>query len=32
MDDIANVVHFLLRPESGGVTGQVIYLNGVPNG
>ncbi|MBK6486947.1 MAG: SDR family oxidoreductase [Gemmatimonadetes bacterium] len=32
LDDIANVVHFFLRPGSGGVTGQVIYLNGVPNG
>jgi len=32
LDDIANVVHFFLRPESGGVNGQVIYLNGVPNG
>lgn len=32
LDDITNVVHFLLNPASGGVTGQVIYLNGVPNG
>jgi len=32
LDDITNVVHFVLRPESSGVTGQVIYLNGVPNG
>jgi len=32
MDDIANVVAFFLRPESAGVTGQVIYLNGVANG
>ncbi|MEO6445123.1 MAG: SDR family oxidoreductase [Gemmatimonadaceae bacterium] len=31
MDDIANVVSFFLRPESAAVTGQVIYLNGVPN-
>ncbi len=30
-EDIANVVLFLLRKESGGVNGQVIYLNGVPN-
>lgn len=32
LDDITNVVQFLLSPASGGVTGQVIYLNGVPNG
>ncbi|MEP7384318.1 MAG: SDR family oxidoreductase [Gemmatimonadota bacterium] len=32
LDDITNVVHFFLSPGSGGVTGQVIYLNGVPNG
>lgn len=32
LDDITNVVQFLLNPASGGVTGQVIYLNGVPNG
>jgi 3-oxoacyl-[acyl-carrier protein] reductase len=32
MDDITNVVHFFLHPGSSGVTGQVIYLNGVPNG
>lgn len=31
MGDIANVVSFFLRPESSAVTGQVIYLNGVPN-
>jgi 3-oxoacyl-[acyl-carrier protein] reductase len=30
-EDIANVVLFFLRTESGGVNGQVIYLNGVPN-
>ena len=27
--DVANVVDFFLRPESGMVTGQVIYLGGV---
>lgn len=32
LDDISNVVRFFLSAESGGVTGQVIYLNGVPNG
>jgi 3-oxoacyl-[acyl-carrier protein] reductase len=32
LDDIANVVSFFLRPESSAVTGQIIYLNGVPNG
>ena len=32
LDDITNVVQFLLSPASGGVTGQVIYLSGVPNG
>lgn len=29
MDDVANVVDFFLRPESGMVTGQVVYLGGV---
>ena len=28
-DDIANVVDFFVRPESGFVTGQVIYLGGI---
>lgn len=28
--DIANVLDFFLRPESDAVTGQVIYLGGVP--
>jgi 3-oxoacyl-[acyl-carrier protein] reductase len=28
-EDVINVVEFLLRPESGMVTGQVIYLGGV---
>lgn len=28
-EDVANVVDFFLRPESGYVTGQVIYLGGV---
>jgi 3-oxoacyl-[acyl-carrier protein] reductase len=27
-EDVANVVDFLVRPESGYVTGQVIYLGG----
>ncbi len=27
--DVANVVDFFLRPESGMVTGQVIYLGGI---
>jgi 3-oxoacyl-[acyl-carrier protein] reductase len=27
--DVANVVDFFLRPESGFVTGQVVYLGGV---
>jgi len=30
-EDVANVVDFFLRPESGAITGQVIYLGGVPN-
>lgn len=29
MDDVANVVDFFLRRESGFVTGQVLYLGGV---
>jgi 3-oxoacyl-[acyl-carrier protein] reductase len=28
-DDVANVIDFFLRPESGMITGQVIYLGGV---
>ena len=28
MEDIANVVDFLIRPESSAVTGQTIYLGG----
>jgi 3-oxoacyl-[acyl-carrier protein] reductase len=28
-EDVANVVDFFLRPESGFVTGQVVYLGGV---
>lgn len=32
VEDIANAVSFFLRPESSAVTGQVLYLNGVPNG
>jgi len=27
--DVANTVDFFLRPESGFVTGQTIYLGGV---
>lgn len=27
-DDVANVIDFFLRPESGMVTGQIIYLGG----
>lgn len=27
--DVANVIDFFLRPESGLVTGQVVYLGGV---
>ena len=30
-EDVANVVDFFLRPESGAITGQTIYLGGVPN-
>ena len=29
--DVANVVDFFLRPESDAISGQVIYLGGVPN-
>jgi 3-oxoacyl-[acyl-carrier protein] reductase len=29
VDDVRNVIDFFLRPESGFVTGQVIYLGGV---
>jgi len=29
MEDIINLVDFLLQPESGFITGQVIYLGGV---
>jgi 3-oxoacyl-[acyl-carrier protein] reductase len=28
LEDVANVVDFLIRPESGAVTGQIIYLGG----
>lgn len=28
MEDVANVLDFLIRPESSAVTGQVIYLGG----
>jgi 3-oxoacyl-[acyl-carrier protein] reductase len=31
LPDVANAVDFFLRPESGAVTGQVLYLGGVPN-
>jgi len=30
-EDVANVVDFFLRPESSAVTGQVVYLGGIPN-
>lgn len=30
--DVANVLDFFLRRESEAVTGQVIYLGGIPNG
>ncbi|HEY7568713.1 MAG TPA: SDR family oxidoreductase [Gemmatimonadaceae bacterium] len=30
-EDVWNVVQFFLRPESSSVTGQVVYLGGVPN-
>ncbi len=30
-EDVANVVDFFLRPESEAVTGQILYLGGVPN-
>lgn len=30
-EDVANVVEFFLRPESHGVTSQVLYLGGVSN-
>ena len=32
MEEVANVVDFFLRSESSAITGQVIYLGGVPNG
>jgi 3-oxoacyl-[acyl-carrier protein] reductase len=28
-EDVANVIDFFIRPESGLVTGQVIYLGGI---
>ena len=28
LEDVSNAVEFFLRPESGGVTGQVLYLGG----
>lgn len=28
-DDVANVIDFFLKPESGLVTGQIVYLGGV---
>ncbi len=31
MEEVAHVVDFFLRPDSAAVTGQVIYLGGVPN-
>ncbi len=29
--DVANVMDFFLRRESEKVTGQVVYLGGIPN-
>lgn len=29
MTDVTNVIDFLIAPQSGAVTGQVIYLGGV---
>ena len=31
LDDVGNVVDFFARPESGAITGQVIYLGGIPS-
>lgn len=31
-EDVANVVDFFLDPRSDAITGQVLYLGGVPNG
>jgi 3-oxoacyl-[acyl-carrier protein] reductase len=31
LEEISGAIDFLLRPESSAITGQVIYLNGVPN-
>jgi 3-oxoacyl-[acyl-carrier protein] reductase len=31
MEEISSAIAFLLRPESSAITGQVIYLGGVPN-
>lgn len=31
LEEISGAIAFLLRPESSAITGQVIYLNGVPN-
>ena len=28
-EDVANVIHFFIRPESGFITGQILYLGGV---
>ena len=30
--DVTNVIDFFLREESDAITGQVLYLGGVPNG
>ncbi len=30
-EEICSAIEFLLRPESSAITGQVIYLGGVPN-
>jgi 3-oxoacyl-[acyl-carrier protein] reductase len=30
-EDIAAAVDYFVRPDSGAITGQIMYLNGVPN-
>lgn len=32
VEDVANVVEFFLRPESSGLTGQVLYVGGAHDG
>jgi 3-oxoacyl-[acyl-carrier protein] reductase len=31
MEDVANVVGFFIKPESSGITGQVVYIGGLSN-